>query len=200
MKMVGGNFVIAMLRGQLVHAKEDYIVLEVNGVGYKVFVPAVPANAAGQQVLHTYLHVREDALVLFGFPQQEQLELFELLISVSGMGPKGALGVLAYLDPARIRQAVAMEDLAALTKIPGIGKKTAQRLVLELRDKLKVKTMEEQETFTRNEGPLDEALEALVALGYAPADARNALNKGLKDFTGDKSLESVIKLALKHIR
>ncbi|HWJ03790.1 MAG TPA: Holliday junction branch migration protein RuvA, partial [Verrucomicrobiae bacterium] len=153
---------IAMLKGQMVLVREDYIVLDVNGVGYKVFVPAVPAGLPGQQLtLFTYLHVREDAMVLYGFVREEQLDMFELLISVSGMGPKGALGVLAHLDVDSIRRVVGTGDLGILTGIPGVGKKTAQRLILELKDKLKVEDGFAPELIIDAAVPMDEALEAL---------------------------------------
>lgn len=193
---------IAMLRGRLVQVREEWIILDVQGVGYKVYTPVSSAMVTGQDLsLHTYLQVREDALVLFGFSQPEQLELFEQLISVSGMGPKTALGVLAAMDTARIRRAVLSEDLAALTQIPGVGKKTAQRLILELKDKLKLDLATEEAFATpRVDEPAGEALEALVALGYAPAQAKTALDKAAQGFTEHPNLESLIKLALKHVK
>ncbi len=192
---------IAMLRGRVVLFREDYIVLDVQGVGYKVFTPASAGLSLGQEVtLHTYLQVREDALALYGFPLLEQLELFELLISISGLGPKSALGALNCMDAAQIRRAVLAEDLAALTRIPGIGKKTAQRLVLELKDKLKPGAEEIPAVLPSREGPAAEALEALVALGYTPAEAKSALSKGLEESAGAEDLETLIKLALKQTR
>ncbi len=192
---------IAMLRGRLALFREDYIVLDVQGVGYKVYTPVSAGMSLGQEVtLHTYLQVREDALVLYGFPLQEQLELFELLISVSGMGPKTALGVLNCMDAAHIRQAVLAEDLATLTRIPGVGKKTAQRLVLELKDKLKPGFGEIPAVISGQEGPAAEAVEALLSLGYTPAEAKSALSKGLEESAGAQDLETLIKLALKQTR
>ncbi len=192
---------IAMLRGRLVYTKEDYLVLDVQGVGYKVYAPVSSFTGSGQEItLHTYLQVREDAMVLYGFPQLAQLELFELLITVSGMGPRGALGVLSRLDTARVRQAVLTEDLATLTGIPGIGKKTAQRLVLELKDKLKPGLEDEPVTLS---GPAqlaaDQALDALINLGYSVAEAKKALAAAGRNNKENLSVEDLIKLALKHL-
>ncbi|HEX3015702.1 MAG TPA: Holliday junction branch migration protein RuvA [Desulfobacteria bacterium] len=192
---------ISLLRGVPVYLTEEYVVLEVNGVGYKVYTPTNSAVTAGREViLHTYLQVREDALVLYGFAEKEQLEIFELLISVSGMGPKGALGILSHLSPAQVRQAVATENLSALTKAPGVGKKIAQRLVLELHDKLKLDTDKEtviaMETAT---GAWEEASEALVALGYSQVEARRAVARALENTPGENDVGKLIKLALKQM-
>lgn len=195
--------VIAMLTGRLLRVREDYIILDVNGVGYKVYTPLTSGMITGAQLtLHTYLQVREDALVLFGFKQEEQLDMFELLITVSGMGPKSALGVLTHMDTGRLRQAVATEDVNALTKVPGVGKKTAQRLVLELRDKLK-QTVDDAESLPVPENVEDisaEALEALTVLGYSTVEAKGALTKVLTANRDERDLETLIKLALKQLR
>ncbi len=191
---------IAMLTGRLMLTKEEYIVLDVGGVGYKVYTPLASMVTGQQLTLHTYLQVREDALVLFGFVREEQLEMFELLITVSGMGPKGALGVLAHLDTERIRQAVASEDINLLTQIPGVGKKTAQRLVLELRDKLKAFSGELYVPLSGEAGVRAEAAEALVALGYSAAEAKAALGKVLGLDQGTTDVAELIKLALKQLR
>jgi len=193
---------IAMLRGRVVRVGEEWVILDVQGVGYRVFTPVGSGTVPGAELtLYTYLQVREDAMVLYGFALEEQLELFEALISVSGLGPKTALGALSSMDADRIRRAVLSEDLAALTKLPGVGKKTAQRLILELKDKLSLGSAIELELSAVETGePVGEALEALVALGYAPAEAKNALGKAAKEVEGRADLESLIKSALKHIR
>jgi holliday junction DNA helicase RuvA len=192
---------ISMIRGQFVYTKDDYLVIDVNGVGYKVYAPVSSGMLVGQTVtLHTYLQVREDAMVLFGFPHLEQLELFELLISVSGMGPKGALGVLTHLATGRVRQAVLTEDIATLTKIPGVGKKTAQRLVLELKDKFKPGSEDEAVLLVGvNNSVADQALDALISLGYSASEAKKAMAQASKNSDASMGVEDLIKLALKQL-
>lgn len=193
---------IAMLRGRVVQIKDESIIIDVHGVGYKVFTPINDHVKAGNELtLHTYLQVRDDALVLFGFPELEQLEMFELLITVSGMGPKTALSMLGAIDPGQIGRAVLQEDLNALTKIPGVGKKTAQRLMLELKDKIKHENkLTEQNSVSTIEVGGEEALEVLLALGYGINEARAALAKVAALSGGQTDLEQTIKLALKNIR
>lgn len=167
---------IGSISGTVRHKDLHSLLVDVGGVGYKVFVSTDASLDAipGQPVfLWTHLSVRETALDLFGFNDRESLELFELLITISGIGPKTALGILNVASPALLRQAVASEDTSYLTKVSGIGKKNAEKIVLELRDKLVV-TQEEGGTNLRAEG---DALEALVSLGYGERDAREALKK-----------------------
>lgn len=167
---------IATLKGTVAHKDLHMLVVDVKGVGYKVSVPTDTALDAlpGQEIsLWTYLSVRENALDLFGFKDKENLDLFELLIGISGIGPKTALGILNVATPAMLRQAVAEEDTSYLTRVSGIGKKNADKIVLELRDKL-ITTSEDMGLNMRAEG---DALEALVSLGYSERDAREALKK-----------------------
>ena len=164
---------IASLRGRLVARRLDGVVLDVNGVGYLVqtTLRALSKAQGGEEVvLDTYLHVREDALQLYGFAESAERELFELLLSVSGVGPKVALAILSSSTPSDLRRAIALEDTTRFVAIPGIGKKTAQRVVLELKERLgPVEGI--------GEAPGQElvARDALVELGYSVVEAERAL-------------------------
>lgn len=165
---------IAQIRGIIAVRRDDVVVIDVNGVGFRVRTPTSTAATLGEvgteARLFTHLHVREDDLSLYGFATEEELSLFESLLSVSGIGPKAALGVLSAAAPNTVRAAIAQGNLQVLTGIPGIGKKTAQRLVLELKGKLDLTEAEFGETT-----PLDqEVIAALVNLGYSAAEAQQA--------------------------
>lgn len=196
---------ISYLRGTLIENTIEYTVLEVGGIGYKVLTPATVAlslNQTGSEIkLFTYLHVREDILQLYGFLQKEDLSSFELLLSVSGIGPKGALAILSFLSSERLYSAILNEDIGLLSKVPGIGKKTAQRMVLELKDKVKkLSTGTEvagKEVPSLCEEFEDDAIEALIALGYQRNEAVKAVGKakGLEY----KNSQDLIKGALKEL-
>src|SRR5213596_4194582 len=161
---------ISRLRGEVVTRSPAGVVLDVGGVGYLVNPTASArrkAEAGGEVVLETYLHVREDVLQLFGFAEPAEREMFELLLSVQGVGPKVALAIVSGSSPAELRRAIAFEDTDRFQAIPGIGKKTAQRVVLELKEKLG--SVAAPET-----GKLG-AREALVELGYSVVQAEQAL-------------------------
>ena len=184
---------IGSLRGTVRHKDGGSLIVDVGGVGYKVFstTDVVFEAAIGEDVfLWTYLAVRENAQDLYGFPERETLEAFELLLTVSGIGPKSALGVLNVATASTLRQAVSSEDTSYLTKVSGIGKKTAEKIVLELRGKLVAGTADKGAA-SRGES---DVLEALVALGYAERDVRAALKRLPKETedTGER-----VKLALK---
>lgn len=198
---------IAFLRGRPVRSGADHLIIEVAGIGYKVFVPgsvtARLSDPAKEITVHTYLHVREDVMQLFGFLEESDRGIFELLIQVSGIGPRVALAFLSSMNAASLVQAVINEQISVLTAIPGIGKKMAQRVIVELKDK-----------FSRMDiGPgarppgipedlrdaSDEALQALVALGYNPLEAKRALDRVKSDGTGSQEPEGLIKLALKEL-
>jgi holliday junction DNA helicase RuvA len=164
---------IAALRGKVVARRPDGVVLDVGGVGYLVQATqrALAKSKRGEDVsLETYLHVREDALQLYGFAEPAERELFELLLSVSGVGPKVALAILSNSTPGDLRRAIVREDETRFVAIPGIGKKTAQRIVLELKEKL-------GPVDVGGEGPVEElvARDALVELGYSVPEAERAL-------------------------
>ncbi len=174
---------IASVNGTLRHKAVNTLVVVVAGVGYRVAVPADVslATSLSQPIfLWTHLAVRETSLDLFGFLERETLEIFQLLITISGIGPKTALGILNVASPATLRQAVGSGDTSYLTRVSGIGKKNAEKIVMELKDKLVV-SEEERGLDTRTEG---DAMEALLSLGYAERDAREALKKVEKDVKG----------------
>lgn len=186
---------IGTLKGTVQHKDLHTIVVDVGGVGYKVYsttdttLDAIPGEPV---FLWTYLAVKETALDLYGFLDKETLDLFELLITVSGIGPKTALGILNVATPAMLRQAVATEDISYLTKVSGIGKKNAEKIVLELRDKL-ITTSEDMTDRHKGEG---DVLEALISLGYSERDARETVKKLPKDLEGTSAR---IKEALRNL-
>ena len=188
---------IALLAGTLALKEADRVVVKTaSGVGYECFVPTrslASLPPAGQSVeLHTHLAVREDALTLFGFVTAEERRVFQRLITASGVGPKLALAMLSQLSAERIVRAIREHDLAALSSVSGVGKKTAERVVLELKDKtddLK------GESGAPVRGPSDAAMKALVKLGYTAAEADDAVRRALaKDGTRDTA--ALVKLAL----
>ena len=168
---------ISRLRGKAVAWDADGLVLDVNGVGYRLFAtPAAvkKADGADEVVLETHLHVREDAMQLFGFADRDERDLFEQLLSVSGVGPKVALAIVSGYSPGELRRAIVREDDALFQSIPGIGKKTAQRVVLELKEKIAPLAAVEAPHLGAADGHIV-ARDALVELGYSPAEAEQRL-------------------------
>ena len=168
---------ISRLRGKAVAWDADGLVLDVNGVGYRLFAtPAAvkKADGADEVVLETHLHVREDAMQLFGFADGDERELFEQLLAVSGVGPKVALAIVSGSPSPDLRRAIALEDTARFEAIPGIGKKTAQRVVLELKEKIAPLAAVEAPHLGAGDGHIV-ARDALVELGYTVVDAEKAL-------------------------
>ncbi|MES2436415.1 MAG: Holliday junction branch migration protein RuvA [Patescibacteria group bacterium] len=174
---------IARLTGTIVHADTRFMILDVNGVGYKVFTTTgiLEKNLTDSVTFWTHLAVREDALDLYGFPTRDELEFFQLLITVNGIGPKSALGILNMASVATIRQAILTEDPAYLTKVSSISKKNAEKIVLELKGKLADIFTEGAEEVPQSHE--SDALEALKSLGYQERDARDALKKVPKEIT-----------------
>lgn len=200
---------IAFIRGKLFSVGQDYVIVDVNGVGYRVFCPLITLNRLPQRgdelLLFTHHHLREDASQLYGFLHEEELDFFRQLIEVSGVGPKVGLGILSAGSVERIREAIVTEDIAALTKLPGIGKKTAQRLILELKDKLVKKGMADVIPLPvpdKEDGRGDavsDALQALLVLGYQTTEATQALAKGRAALGEGADVDRLIKEALKHL-
>ncbi|MEK7461654.1 MAG: Holliday junction branch migration protein RuvA [Patescibacteria group bacterium] len=189
---------IACLSGIVRHKDLNTIIVDVSGVGYKVWVTTETALEIAPDspiFLWTHLVVRETALELFGFLDKETLDTFNLLITISGIGPKSALGILNVVTPPMLRQAIASEDTTYLTRVSGIGKKNAEKIVLELKNKLKI-TKEDRGGDLRSEG---DALEALVSLGYNERDARGVLKQVPKGVEGaGERVKAALKLLSKH--
>lgn len=199
---------ISYLRGALEAVEEDKAVIDVGGVGYGVFmsgrsISLLPPMGCEIKV-YTYLNVKEDAMHLYGFLSKDDLSVFQLLIGVNGIGPKGGLGILSALSPDDLRYAVASNDVKAICKAPGIGKKTAEKLILELKDKLHLEDAFEHlssanaaEKDVAYQGEVQgEAIQALVALGYGSTEALKAVRQVADQ---DMEVEEVLKQALKHL-
>ncbi len=197
---------IASLRGQLTRMEATYVVLDVGGVGYKVSVPVsvlTTFTEGGPAFLHIYTHIRAEEISLFGFVSPDDQRVFELLLSVTGIGPKVALSILSAMDSESLARAVAAEDSKTLVRIPGLGLKTAQRLILELRDKLAVLMFERKvdQIQAKSQKPpaddlFDDVVEGLVNLGYNRNDARKAADKAVKDNPAQKNMGELLKAAL----
>lgn len=201
----------AYIKGTLEEITEEAVVVETGGIGYNIKVSTTTADllpGIGSEVkIYTYTLVREDAFSLYGFLTRDDLEIFKKLITVSGIGPKGGLAILSVMSADALRFAVAAGDAKAIVKAPGVGKKTAERVVLELRDKISI------EDTLRNFGTSDgeaggvagttdnrmkrEAIEALTALGYSASEATAAVKK--VEISEDDTSETILKQALKHM-
>ena len=195
---------IALIRGTLAYKSIDHVIIDVNGVGYRLHIPlstfySLPEE--GEISLFTHTHVREDALLLYGFLSMEEKELFVTLIGISGVGPKLAVNILSNIPAPDLKRAIAAEDVKRLSGLPGIGKKTAERLVLELKDK--IGHLEEE---AGDESPglssgkttdllIDDVLSALVNLGYKEAQARKVLEN--MELPPGATMENILKGALK---
>lgn len=199
---------ISYIRGELIAADSDVIIVEAGGIGYNINVPLSILDElppVGQEVrIHTHFQVREDAMQLFGFSTRDELQLFRLLIGVNGIGPKAGLAILSTLGPDDLRFAVLSGDAKAISRAPGVGGKTAQKVILELKDKLDLEEAFEQKsvnvaarTSKKANDALGEASQALVALGYSASDAMKAVRS--VDGAADMDTEMLLKQALKKI-
>ena len=184
------------IKGTLVQKNDNYIVVDANGVGYMIYTSLNSMENAGKKItIYTYLHVREDVMDLFGFTTIEEKNMFMQLISVSGVGPKAALSILSVTTPAKFAVAVITNDVETITKASGVGPKMAQRVILELKDKMKTDELEidfEDESDDILSDNRSEAISALVVLGYSSNDAQ----KAVKGIDGTLSVEEIIKKAL----
>ena len=198
---------IAYLKGEVAAVGENRLVLEVNKIGYQILISgrdAADMPPVGEEVtIHTYLNVREDAMQLFGFLSEDDLEIYKLLISVNGIGPKAGLGILSTLSADDLRFAVLSDEVQAITKAPGIGAKTAQKLILELKDKLSLeeafekKLQKAEAALEGDEESRGQAVQALVALGYSNTEAFRAVKR--VEITEDMDTEAILKQALKKL-
>ena len=196
------------IKGILTEIEEDAVVVEAGGIGYNIYTTAQTFNylpSIGEEVkIYTYLNVREDAMLLYGFLTRDDLRVFKLLIGVSGIGPKGALAILSVMTTDDLRFAVLGDDAKAIARAPGVGAKTAQRLILELKDKLSLEDAFEQKlehvqakSESSAKGVKNEAVQALVALGYSSSEALKAMS-GM-EITEDTDVEDLLKAALKNM-
>ncbi|MDD6571565.1 MAG: Holliday junction branch migration protein RuvA [Thermoflexaceae bacterium] len=200
---------ISFVRGELSEILENVVVVDNNGVGYNVEVPFSVISglpAIGSEVkLYTYLSVREDAMKLFGFLTRDDLNIFKLLIGVSGIGPKGALAILSAMTPNDLRIAVMSDDAKAIAKAPGIGLKTAQKLIIEAKGKISMPdymdsgstSLSAAAAIPEDADPRAEAIAALTALGYSNSEAVLAVKK--VEYTDGMDAEAVLKASLKHL-
>lgn len=204
----------AYIKGTLEEITEDNIVVEASGIGYNVKVSTTTAEllpGLGSEVkVYTYTLVREDAFSLYGFLSRDDLEIFKKLITVNGIGPKGGLAILSVMNADALRFAIMAGDAKAIAKAPGVGNKTAERVILDLRDKISLEDtlhgfgVQEAAGIQKSSGKTGtdnimkkEAIEALTALGYAPSDAAAAVKK--VEIAEDTTVESILKAALKHM-
>lgn len=201
---------ISYVRGELAAVEPKKAVVDVGGVGYGVYMPQQALSLLpqpGNEVkLYTYLNVKEDAMQLFGFLTKDDLEIFKLVIGVSGIGPKGGLNILSCMSPDELRFAIMSGDARAISAAPGIGKKTAEKLILELRDKVDIEDVlnnaahggdaERLQAGGAESGMQAEAVQALVALGYGNAESLRAVKKTSPDC---QTVEDILKEALKYL-
>jgi Holliday junction DNA helicase RuvA len=187
--------VIAKISGKIAFFRDNYVVVDVTRVGYKIFVTdfAMGKIAGKEEVeLYTHTYVREDTLSLYGFLSLDELEMFELLISISGIGPKAGIGILSIAEPKTIRTAVISGDSSILTRVSGVGKKTAERVILELKNRIAELPGEDQGAARAD----SEAIEALTSLGYSVSQAREALKNVPEKI---KDVSERVKEALKRL-
>lgn len=200
-----GTILFAYIKGKLDYKHNEYVIVEANGVGYRIntaLSTVEKLGAVGEDVkVFTHLYVREDIMSLYGFATQEELGMFELLISVSGVGPKAAISLISTVSPSKFGLAVITDDAKTLTKAQGIGSKMAQRIILELKDKMKKEQImplndenKEASAVNKDNTRVSEAISALMVLGYTALEASRAVSSV---YSEDMDLESIIKSALK---
>lgn len=199
----------AYIKGTLAEITEDAIIVENQGIGYEIAVPGQVFDylpSVGEEVkIYTYHYVREDAILLYGFLTKEDVRIFKMLIGVSGIGPKGALAILSVLSTDDLRFAILGDDAKAIAKAPGVGAKTAQRVIIELKDKLSLEDAFEQKLANQAQkaelnpavGVKNEAILALTSLGYSQSEALKVL-QGI-EISPDDQVEDVLKMALKQM-
>ncbi len=194
---------IARLTGKLAVKNPDEVILDVHGVGYQIFIPLSTFYELPERgeilTLQIYSAVRENALELYGFLTMKEKELFKLLLSVSKVGPKLSQNILSGISTEDLSTAIVTGDILKLNSIPGIGKKTAERMILELKDKVPKAQAAEQEAVTVPGELLDDALSALLHLGYKRTSAERAVKRAINEAGRDGPLEEIIRLSLKHL-
>ena len=190
---------IAQLRGQILRKGPQEVVVEVAGVGYRVAIPVSTFYRLGEPgsevELRTYTHVREDTLALYGFLTGAEQELFERLISVGGVGPRLAVNILSGIEVPELVAALRASDVTRLTRVPGVGKKTAERLIVELKDKMPVVVADQAPTAPTAGGPKEDLLSALVNLGYSRGEVERGVDRALRE-DGSGRFEDLLRRAL----
>lgn len=201
---------IAYIKGILTEIYEEAVVIEQSGIGFQILIPGSVFDelppCGSELKLHTYHYVKEDAMCLYGFLNRDDLQVFRLLLTVSGIGPKGALGILSSITPDNLRFAILSDDSKTIAKAPGIGVKTAKRLIIELKDKLNLsealEISKDHARISEDAVPLEniraEAVEALTALGYSGTEALRAVKK--TELTENMTVEELLKASLKNIQ
>ncbi len=202
---------ISFVHGILCEIEENSIVVEAGGLGYSISIPGSVLRelpSIGEEIkIFTHFSVREDGQSLYGFMRKEDREMFRSLLSVNGVGPKGALGILTVLSPDELRRAIVSSDVKAISRAQGIGAKTAQRIIIDLKDKVDLNdifagddsvSLLSQKSGIVQEGPVDEAIEALTVLGYSRLEAGRAIRK--INISQEMKTEDILKLALKNIK
>lgn len=200
---------LSYIKGTIEYKYEDCLVIEVGDIGYKILTSLTNIEAAGavgsKIKVYTYMHVREDSIKLFGFLTSEELKMFQLLITVTGVGPKVAISLMSAMPPSKFSLAVITSDEKTLTRAPGIGKKTAQRIILELKDKIKkeqeqyldsINKIDTSSSMERGTAKAQEAIAALMVLGYTPLEASKAVSVAYSD---ELDIETIIKNSLKQL-
>lgn len=199
---------ISYIKGTLEYINENSIIIESNNIGYEISIPLSGITrlpSLGESVkVHTYLYVREDAMQLYGFITRDDLDIFKNLITVNGIGPKGALGILSSVTPDELRLAIISDDVKTISKAPGIGKKTAQKLILDLKDKIKlneytdaISTEIQLSNTDKASSTRNDAIEALVSLGYSNSEAVNVIKT--IEITDVTTVEEILKSALRKL-
>lgn len=202
---------IAFVEGELSAIEQSSVIVDCSGVGFRVFTPVneeiMRIGIGGDIKLYTYFSIREGAMELYGFTDTDRLDMFKLLINVNSVGPKAALTILSSMDLDQLMMAIASDDKKAMTKVPGIGPKTAARILLDLKDKVtSLGTVPGEVSggaapaVRMPEGPAQEAVEALTSLGYSPAEAQNAVKRAMaqKEAQG-ADVETILRLSLKQL-
>ncbi len=201
----------AYIKGTIEEKYEDYIVIENGGIGYNIMMPTAfiyeLPELHGEAKIYTYTAVREDAFLLYGFTNKEALTLFKQLITVSGIGPKGGLAILSALSPMQIKMAILSGDSKLISTAPGIGKKTAERVIIDLKDKISNEQIAFSQDFVAGNisesipmsKESDETIQALIALGYGMVEAKNAVSSAIKDGVSSEDANALLKASLRYM-
>jgi holliday junction DNA helicase RuvA len=196
---------IARISGLLIYKSINYLIVDIHGIGYRVFVPLTTfyelPDESQKVTLHIHTHVKDDSINLFGFYSNEEKAVFQLLIAISGIGPKLAINILSGISAEDLIRAISREDLGRLVRIPGVGKKLAERMILELRDKVIKLDAPVDESISNvwADATKEDAFSALINLGYKSQAAKSALDKVINESSEPLNLQVLLKKALKHL-